>query len=164
MPDRQATHISSEQRPTRVPWPPILLVGVIAAAVLLGRFVPLDWPGIDDPPAHIIGYGFGLAGLALAAWAAFELWRAGTTLRPDVGASVLVTTGPFWRWRNPIYLGEVLFMLGLAEATHNVWFVVAAAAFGLLVTWLAILPEERHLEARFGEAWRAYKERSKRWI
>ena len=76
----------------------------------------------------------------------------------------LVTNGPFRFRRNPIYLGEVFIMLGLAEATKNVWFVAAALGFALLVTWLAILPEERHLEARFGEDWRRYKETARRWI
>ena len=44
------------------------------------------------------------------------------------------------------------------------WFVAAAAAFAALVTWLAILPEERHLERRFGKAYLDYKAKSRRWI
>ena len=56
------------------------------------------------------------------------------------------------------------YLLGVAEVTKNVWFVMGAAAFALLVTWLAILPEERHLEKRFGEAYRAYKAKSRRWL
>jgi protein-S-isoprenylcysteine O-methyltransferase Ste14 len=83
---------------------------------------------------------------------------------PDAPATRLVTSGPFRRFRNPIYLGEVMILLGVAELTHNIWFVVAAAAFGVLVTWLAILPEERHLEAVFGEEYRAYKAASRRWL
>ena len=42
--------------------------------------------------------------------------------------------------------------------------VIAAAVFAALVTWLAILPEERHLEKRFGDAYRYYKSKSRRWI
>lgn len=152
------------ERPSRVPWPPILLVAAIAAAWVLGRAAPLGWPGTDDLPARVVGYGFGIAGVVLAAWALLTLQRSGTTWRPNAGASVLVTSGPFQRFRNPIYLADVLVLLGLAELTHNVWFVVVAVAFAILVTWLAIVPEERHLEARFGDEWHAYKERSRRWI
>ena len=48
--------------------------------------------------------------------------------------------------------------------THNIWFAILAIPYIPLVTWLAILPEERHLEARFGDAWRDYKARTRRWI
>jgi protein-S-isoprenylcysteine O-methyltransferase Ste14 len=58
----------------------------------------------------------------------------------------------------------VLLLLGAAELTKNVWFVILAPLFAALVTWLAILPEERHLEAKFGDAYRAYKASTRRWI
>jgi len=155
---------NAAQRPSRIPWPPILLVSAIVAAILANRAYPLTWPGMDDLPARIIGLGIGALGIALAVWALAALWRARTTVRPDAGASVLVTWGPFWRFRNPIYLADVMILLGLAELTKNVWFVIVAAVFVLLVTWLAILPEERHLEAKFGDEWRAYKARARRWL
>jgi protein-S-isoprenylcysteine O-methyltransferase Ste14 len=92
------------------------------------------------------------------------MYRARTTILPHRRSDALVTSGPFRRFRNPIYLGDVMVLLGLAELTKNIWFVAVAIAFAGLVTWLAILPEERHLEARFGEAWRHYKARSRRWL
>lgn len=151
-------------RPSRIPWPPILLAGTILLSLALGRVVPLPWPGVDDTPARLIGYGLGALGLLLAAWAVITLWRSGTTVRPDAAASVLVTSGPYGRYRNPIYLADVLIILGLAQVTYNVWFAILAPVFAVLVTWLAILPEERHLAERFGDEWAAYKERSRRWI
>jgi protein-S-isoprenylcysteine O-methyltransferase Ste14 len=152
------------KRPNSVPWPPLLLVGAAGGAVVCGRLIPLPWPGIADPMARAIGLGIGALGLLLAVWAIVTMVRAGTAVRPDRGASVLVTSGPFVRFRNPIYLADTMILLGLAEVTKNAWFVIFALLFAILVTWLAILPEERHLEARFGEAYRAYKERSRRWI
>jgi protein-S-isoprenylcysteine O-methyltransferase Ste14 len=92
------------------------------------------------------------------------LRRHGTTVLPDVGATVLVTDGPFRRFRNPIYLADCLILLGLAELTKNVWFVIAAVVFAILVTWLAIRPEEAHLEARFGDAYLDYKAKTRRWL
>jgi protein-S-isoprenylcysteine O-methyltransferase Ste14 len=152
------------ERPSRIPWPPILLVGALAGAVALGRLLPLSWPGLDDLPARMIGLGLGAAGIVLLVWSILTLRRHGTTVLPDVGASALVTSGPYRRFRNPIYLADVLILLGLAELTKNAWFVVGAAAFALLVTRLAILPEERHLERRFGEAYLAYKAKTRRWV
>lgn len=114
--------------------------------------------------AHIVGRGLGLLGIALLFWAAWTLRRHGTTILPDKAAAVLVTDGPFYFRRNPIYIADILILLGIAEMTQNVWFAILAVPFALLVTWLAILPEERHLEDQFGDAYRDYKARTRRWL
>ncbi len=152
------------ERANTFPWPPVLFVAAFACAWLLTHFLPLPWPGLDDLAARVVGLGFGVLGLALVLWAAWTLSRHGTTIMPDRASTVLVTSGPFALLRNPFYLGEVLILLSLAEISKSIWYVAAAAVFALLVTSLQILPEERHLEARFGEAYRAYKARSRRWI
>src|SRR5262245_2156993 len=151
-------------RPTAVPWPPVLFLAGLAAGALLGRFYPLTWPGLDDLPARVIGYGLGAAGLALVAWGMLTLHRAGPTLQPNRRAGRLVTDGAFGFRRNPIYMGEVLIFLGLAEFTHNVWLAIMAPLFATAVYALAIRPEERHLEARFGQDYLDYKERTRRWF
>lgn len=151
-------------RPSMFPWPPVLLVGTVAAAWVLQRVVPLPWPGLGDTASRIAGLGLGLAGVALMAWSIATLWRARTTVMPNEAATTLVTDGPFRYRRNPIYLADILILLGLAELMRNIWLVLLTPVFGLLVIWLAILPEERHLEARFGDAYREYKERTRRLI
>jgi protein-S-isoprenylcysteine O-methyltransferase Ste14 len=160
-PERQS---DAALRPSAFPWPPVLLVAAIVGAWLLGRFAPLDWPGIDDTPALALGIAVGVAGVALFMWAARTLKRHNTTIRPDKGADHLVTDGPFRFRRNPIYIAHVLILLSVAEITKNIWFAMLALAYAILVTWLAILPEERHLEAKFGDAYRAYKSTTRRWI
>lgn len=166
--DSEETALVSEltpvSRPSSVPWPPLLLVMAVVAAVALNRMRPLPWPGVHDTPARIVGLGIGVAGLALIVWAAMTLWRHNTTVLPNRGVSELVTDGPF-RWRrNPIYVGDAMVLLGAAEMTNNIWFAIIVVPFVLLVTWLAILPEERHLEAKFGDRWRAYRDSTRRWI
>jgi protein-S-isoprenylcysteine O-methyltransferase Ste14 len=151
-------------RPTAVPWPPLLFVAALAVAALLGRLYPLGWPGLDDTPARVIGYGLGAAGLALVVWGLVTLYRAGTTIQPNQRADRLVTERAFRFRRNPIYMGEVLLLLGLAEPTHNIWFAILAPLFAIAIHGLAILPEERHLEERFGRDYLDYKERTRRWF
>ncbi|MEM9026768.1 MAG: isoprenylcysteine carboxylmethyltransferase family protein [Pseudomonadota bacterium] len=158
----EPTNVSD--RPSPVPWPPILLVAVLAGAVTLGFVVPLPWPGLDDWPARMIGLTIGAGGIALMIWAFITFRRHRTTVMPHEGATTLITDGPFRRFRNPIYLADVMIMLGLAELTKNIWFVIAAAAFVPLVTWLAILPEERHLRARFGKDFEDFRAKTRRWI
>lgn len=151
-------------RPSRIPWPPLLLVAALLAAWALGRLAPLPWPGTDDAAARAVGLGIGAAGLALLLWAARTLHRHRTTMLPHVGANALVTDGPY-RWRrNPIYLADVMILLGLAEVTKNIWLVGLALLFAVLVTELAIVPEERHLKARFGSLWDEYAAKTRRWI
>jgi protein-S-isoprenylcysteine O-methyltransferase Ste14 len=150
--------------PAAVPWPPILIGAVLAGGMLLGRLYPLAWPGMDDLPARIIGYGIGGAGIALMVWGFLSLLRGGTTVLPNRRADQLVTEGAFRFRRNPIYMGEVLVFLGLAELTHNIWFAILAPPLAIALYGLAIRPEERHLETRFGQAYLDYKERTRRWF
>lgn len=151
-------------RANTFPWPPALLLAGFFLPWFASRWAPLPWPGLDDFPARAIGIGFGAAGLALIAWAAVALRRANTTVMPHGTSDHLVTTGPYARFRNPIYLGDTMVFLGLAEITKNVYFVLAAVLFVILVTKLQILPEERHLTERFGSDYEAYRARSRRWL
>jgi len=154
----------SSAPPSRVAWPPILLAAVIVGSWLLGKYLPLPWPGLGDWPASLIGFSIGIGGIALITWAAVTLHKHKTTILPHRSASALVTSGPFAYFRNPVYLGDVMVLLGLAELTRNVWFVILAFVFAILITWLAILPEERHLLVRFGAAYRDYMKKARRWI
>jgi len=158
------SELTITDRPTAVPWPPLLLAGSIALAIGLGRFFPLLWPGMGDLAARTIGLGFGVVGMLIMSWAIWVLHRERTSIMPNQGADKLVTRGPYARFRNPIYLGDALILLGLGELTHNIWFVILSAVFVVLVTWLAILPEERHLMNKFGDKYRDYKSHTRRWI
>jgi protein-S-isoprenylcysteine O-methyltransferase Ste14 len=144
------------------PWAPVLFAGAVVVAWLLTRMAPLPWPGLDDAPAHWVGLGFGVLGLLLIV-SAYKALIDHRTL-PNRASTALVTTGPYARFRNPIYLGEVLLLLCGAELTKSIWFVAAAFIFAALVTKLQIIPEERHLEANFGDEYLDYKSRSRRWI
>ena len=155
---------SAGDRANTFPWPPVLLVAAFIVSAGLSRVFPLAWPGVNDTPARIVGLGIGVLGLVLIVASIVTLRRHATTVLPDRAATTLVTTGPYRFFRNPIYLGDVMMLFGFAELTKNVWFVIAAAIFAILVTPLQIIPEERHLEARFGGAYLDYKQRARRWI
>ncbi|HET6263441.1 MAG TPA: isoprenylcysteine carboxylmethyltransferase family protein [Usitatibacter sp.] len=75
----------------------------------------------------------------------------------------IVEAGPY-RWvRNPMYLGHLIFLAGLALVLHS-W--IAAAVFAFHLVWFdrRVRSDERHLAERFGEAYGDYCRRVKRWI
>jgi protein-S-isoprenylcysteine O-methyltransferase Ste14 len=155
---------SPSEAATTFPWPPLLFVFSIALPWFLTIVAPLPWPGLNDTPASVVGVAFGSFGILLVGSALWTLRSQHTTYLPHRPATALVTSGPYRRFRNPIYLGEVLLLLYGAQITQSIWFVGAALLFVGLVTALQIIPEERHLEATFGEEYLAYKARSRRWI
>jgi protein-S-isoprenylcysteine O-methyltransferase Ste14 len=75
----------------------------------------------------------------------------------------IVSEGAYRYLRNPMYLGHLIFMLGLAIAFSS-WLALALLVFHAGWFHVRVLRDEKRLEARFGESYRAYKGRVKRWI
>jgi len=81
----------------------------------------------------------------------------------DVPPDRIVAEGPYRYLRNPMYLGHLIFMLGLAIIFSS-WLALALFAFHTVWFHRRVLNDEAHLEARFGAPYLAYKIRVKRWI
>ena len=75
----------------------------------------------------------------------------------------LVETGIYARVRNPMYLGHVIYMIGVA-LTFQSWFGAAIAAARTVWFHFRVLRDERGLAERFGEPYVAYTRRVKRWL
>lgn len=143
----------------RIP-PPALVAAVILLAWLARRLAPLPVAA----PLPMWGNAVLLLALGLIGWAIAVMWRAGTDPRPDRPDAVLVQTGPFRISRNPIYLGFVLLVAGIALRWGDAWGWLAAAACLALLDRLVIAREEAYLAARFGAAYDAYRARVRRWL
>jgi len=142
----------------------VLWVAALVAAGALARFVPWSaGPALEPfrlPGALILG----VLAMALGAVTIRTLRRAGTSLEPGAPALRLVVHGPYRLSRHPLYLAQPLLLLGFACATGSVWFVVAAAVVTAVLDRWVIVPEERDLEARFGDDFREYRRRVRRWL
>lgn len=152
-------------RPNRIPWPPLIYVAAVVAALALGALWPLPAAGWT-PPAWLrpAALAIAAAGIALDLAAMATMRRARTNILPHRGADRLVTGGVFALSRNPIYLGNTLLLAGAGLALPSAWLVAAAPVAAVLVDRLAIRREERHLAARFGAAYAAYTARVPRWL
>lgn len=144
-----------------VPIPPPILVGGLA---LLGYVLHR----VDPLP---LGFAFELPGAAvvalaagLVAWALVTMARARTSVRPDRPDQALVEHGPFRHSRNPIYLGMLFAVLGLALILGDLWaWLTVFATFSALQRFV-VAREEAYLQHRFGAAYAAYSARVNRWI
>jgi protein-S-isoprenylcysteine O-methyltransferase Ste14 len=152
------------ERPNTIPWPPMIFLSAVAAAVALGYVYPLGGMLPFGTAVRIIGALLLLAGIGLDVAAMREMRRHRANILPHRAATALVTSGPFALSRNPIYLGNTLVLTGAALLFSSLWLLLAAAAAAWAVTALAIRREEAHLAAQFGDAWTAYTERTPRWI
>ncbi|OCW56610.1 methyltransferase family protein [Hoeflea olei] len=148
-------------KPNLVPWPPLLLVSLTLAAIVLHLFFPLQmaFTGI-----RILGGVLIAVALAVDLWAMKTLHDARTTIMPHRGSSHLVTHGPFGYSRNPIYAANIVLMVGMGCFAMNAWFLPLAALNGLLTHFLAVRREENHLIARFGYQFELYCRKVRRWI
>ncbi|MFC3725487.1 methyltransferase family protein [Neoaquamicrobium sediminum] len=154
-----------ETRPNTLPWPPIVYVAAVAAAIVLNWLVPLPWiPGPLGELLFAVGWLVVGGALAIDTTAMRTMARAKTTIMPHRGSDHLVTSGPFSFTRNPIYLGNTMLMIGIGLIAGIVWFILLAPVAAFVTQKLAIEREERHLEMRFGKKYRDYAKKVRRWI
>ena len=145
--------------------PPPLFVATFLASMLVGRLVHLAVvPAAVAPLALGLGIvALGAAG-ALLVSACLLFLRRRTTIIPFGAARSLVTAGPYRVTRNPMYLGLVTAYVGVALVVNAVWPLVFLA----LPVWVLqrrVIPfEERRLVQIFGDDYRAYQQRVRRWI
>lgn len=120
--------------------------------------------GQSAPSLRLVATGIGvtLLGELLRLWAVHHIGVISRTRSDRLGP--LVATGPFALVRNPLYLGNIALWAGFALTARLVWLAPVIVAL-LLVEYHAIVRwEERLLEARLGDTYRAYATRVPRWI
>ena len=150
------------QPPRRRMLPPIYFFGAIALMVALDRFLPLVT--LIEPP--LVYLGWLLVALAIAVILAVDrrFKRAGTTIKPFERSTALVTDGPFAFGRNPIYLSMVVALVGVFLALGSLTPLAVIPPFVYIIRSRFIAAEERMLEEAFGESYRAYRNRVRRWL
>lgn len=145
-----------------VPFPPPLiplsmfLLGVVLE-IAAGR------GRVSGPDLPWLGWAFLTAGILMMGTALRAMVRAGTPVDPSEPAQALVTDGPFRYLRNPIYGGFVLVYLGGALALRLPGPLLLTPLVPIVLHLVVIAREEAYLERRFGEDYRRYKMRVRRW-
>lgn len=142
-------------------WPPVWMLGGIGVILVLGRIgFPFGFGAY--------GPGLGVAFVALGIWlltsALLRMRAHATTFNPRGAPTALVTDGVFAISRNPIYLADVLILLGFAFWADAVLGLLVAAGFVWVISDRFIAHEEELLAESFGDEAAVWFNRVRRWI
>lgn len=148
---------------------PILL---FPAALLLGFVLdhllplPVEVPrvGLVHRISVIIAGSLIFIGISLFALGVKNFSRAATPLPTNQPARALVTNGIHGWTRNPIYLGFFLVYVGIGIAGRSPWILVLTMPIAVVIRYGVVAREEAYLERRFGDAYRDYRARVRRWL
>jgi protein-S-isoprenylcysteine O-methyltransferase Ste14 len=89
--------------------------------------------------------------------------RANTTVKPFEESSALITSGVFRISRNPMYLGFVLLLIGIAVLLGSLSPCAVVLVFAILMNRVYVTVEEQMLAEKFGLQWEEYKQSTRRW-
>ncbi|MFQ5609705.1 MAG: methyltransferase family protein [Woeseiaceae bacterium] len=140
--------------------PPRIAVGLAATALLVNAIYPIALHS-TLPVAGAITAVAGFA-IMLRAWWLFQ--RADTPIRPTDDSTTLITDDIYALSRNPMYLGITLMLLAAGLATGSFPFFVATLANFAIIDRHFCAFEEKRLLVQYGDEYRDYCARVRRWI
>jgi protein-S-isoprenylcysteine O-methyltransferase Ste14 len=145
--------------------PPFLFLGALVLGLVWDFLLPLRFPVPGSDLVHwIIGGLLILIGLALAIAGIRNFSRAGTPVEGYKPTRALATAGIHGWSRNPIYLGMFLIYGGIGLAAQSPWVLMVTVPLAIVIRYGVVAREEAYLERRFGDAYRDYRSRVRRWL
>lgn len=144
--------------------PPLIFLGFLLAGYLIGQWIGPETLGLDTDIRRGIAFVLVILGLLIDGVAVASLRRKGTAPEPWKPASALVDTGLFSMSRNPIYIGFTLTYVGFAVAMDSAVALCLLFPVLVIIDRFVIAREEAYLERQFGETYRQYKKKVRRWL
>jgi len=142
--------------------PPTYLYIYTAGAIVLHFLFPVA--KIIPTPQNYFGVLLMIVGIVLNIWADSLFKKNETTVKPLEKPSSLITEGPFTLSRHPMYVGFVLFLLGLAILLGSVVAFIAPVVMFITLETVFISREEENLLESFGKEYLDYKKKVRRWL
>jgi protein-S-isoprenylcysteine O-methyltransferase Ste14 len=146
--------------------PPLLFAMPLLTGFVVQYFVPTHLVTGAGPARtlRLVGIAEIAIALALMAWAMSTFLRFRTPIIPMHRARALVNEGPFNLTRNPMYLGLTVLYIGITFVANALWPLVFLPEAIALTYLFAIRLEEAYLAREFGDAYREYCSRVRRWL
>ena len=144
-------------------------IGVVLASLglaYLGTIIDslLGIPGFSSAIAVTFGVFLLLLGFLVRVWAVVHFYNHNMRVISLVPQGSLVTGGPYRYSRNPLYLGGNVFCFFGAALVVGSPTALILTVLHLPFVNLMIRREERQLERKFGDRFRAYKKQVRRWL
>lgn len=153
----------TEDKPDVSIHPPTIFLSALIIGYVIRIFAG-GWLPLPRLVAEAVGGVLLVAALVIAVKAISAFAQSGEQLPPGTPSRSLLVEGAYRFSRNPIYLAMVLFGLGFAIATLNLWIILTTLCAGLIVNFMVIPQEEAYLERKFGIDYREFRERTRRWL
>ena len=147
---------------TKGPLPPIILL--VAILIELGLHYWLPLLHVLDSPWNKVGVVLIVLGILIVIGPATAFLRADTTIKPFKDSSALVVSGMYRYTRNPMYVGMVVVLLGVAVLLGDLSPFILPVVFVPVLNARVIKHEEQMLEERFGNEYRQLKKSVRRWL
>jgi len=145
--------------------PPLLFLGCLILGLALDRALPAPFALPETGWLRwIAGGGLIFFGIAVFAAGVRNFSRSGTPVPGNRPVRTLVSTGIHGLSRNPIYVGMFSLYAGIGLAARSPWVLVLVLPIAVIMRYAVVAREEAYLERRFGDAYRPYKARVRRWL
>src|SRR5260221_7299660 len=146
--------------------PPLIFLTFLIAGLALdyGRPLPLRPPALAPELSWAVGAVLILTALVIFALGIRNFTRAGTPVPTREPTRALVTSGIHGRSRNPIYVSMFLTYVGIGLLANTAWIFALLVPLALVIRYGVVGREEAYLERKFGDDYRAYKSRVRRWL
>lgn len=147
-------------------FPPSVPLLTIVLGVAFDRFWPLTATfGLSPFARYATGGAIVVVSiLGLGLYSVILMRRSGQSENPWKPTTRILARGPFRFTRNPMYLQMVLVCIGFAVLLANLWILILTPLCIWALQIFAIVPEEQYLEQKFGDAYRDYQRRVRRWL
>ena len=142
--------------------PPLIYAVALVAGLLLNRRYPI--PFLPRAVNKVVGASLVGGGLLTGGWAIYTIRRAGSNENPYKPSTTIVDEGPYQYTRNPMYVGFTLLHVGISALANALPPLLLLPGVWAVMQRGVIEREERYLESKFGDEYRAYKARVRRWI
>lgn len=146
----------------RRPLPPTYFL--LALMLMAGLHLVIPVRELIGWPWRLLGTVPVLIGGALNVLCSRLFQQRETTVKPFEESTVFIADGPFRFSRNPMYLGLILILLGIAVTLGSLTPFMVLPLFLWLMTMRFVVPEERALAQRFGTQYLDYRQRVRRWL
>ncbi len=144
-------------------FPPVLVAGTLVFGLVLHWLRPWRLP-LAFPWRLLIAVPLLILALALGLWGERSMHGSGTNVNPGLPTTAIVSAGPFRFSRNPLYLCLIGSFVAVTLAVGTIWPFILLVPMFLVLHFGVVRREERYLEAKFGDAYRAYKGQVRRWV